>query len=286
MFSGFELALNTGKTKLLSLPVPLELLGIRTLRNFTFRTKSNFEEAEDIQLYFDRLFELHATYPDEHFINYGIARLRNLRVQGKNWPLFESLLLLCIAPEPACLPYVLEIVTTSSNAGEPINKEGIEAILNTLIIEHSVFGHSSEVAWALWGCLALRLPIHSDAVTILQSSEDSTAILLALDCEQQGLTITPIDKTLWEGLMTESSLYDEHWLFAYEANKKGWLRGTGKKDFVSTDRNFGFLKANGVFFYDELRTASQPGQPVPIPKPPAASLTLPDDFEGYGLTFI
>lgn len=130
------------------------------------------------------------------------------------------------------------------------------------------------------------MPIHSDAIALLQNCEDSTAILLALDCERNGLTLAPLDKSLWEGLMTEASLYDEHWLFVYEANRKGWLRGAGKKDFVSADKNFGFLKANGVFFYDERLTAPPPGKPVPIPNPPAASLTPPDDFDDYGLTTI
>ncbi|MGH9840495.1 MAG: RNA-directed DNA polymerase [Blastocatellia bacterium] len=282
----YELALNAKKTNVLTLPLPLEHLGFSTLRGVTFRKTSGYE-ASDIQFYFDKMFELHDSYPEESFIQYGVARFRHQKVQDKNWPLLESLLLLCVTPEPACLPYVLEVINACSNAGATINKDGLEAILNALIIEHTGLGHSSEVAWALWGCLALGLPIHSGAVKVLQSCEDSAVVLLALDCERNGLTLTPLDKALWDSLMTDASLYDEHWLFAYEANIKGWLRSTKRKDFVASDKKFGFLKANGVSFYDAgLAAPIEKGGPVTIPKPPAASLTPPDDLDDYGLTII
>jgi hypothetical protein len=286
----FELALNPKKTDILPLPLPLESLGISTLRRFTFRTTVG-REATDIQYYFDKVFELYESDPDDSIINYAVARFRTERIHDNNWPLLESLLLLCIAPEPACLPYILQTIIIRSNAGARINKVELETILNDLIVKHAPLGHSSEVSWALWGCLALGLSINPEAVKVLKSCEDSIIVLLALDCERNGLTLAPLDKTLWESLMTVASLYDEHWLFAYEANVKGWLRGSGRKDFVAADGNFGFLKANGISFYDAgLAAPPTKGAPAPIPKPPAASLIplegLDDNFAEYGLPTI
>lgn len=279
----YELALNAKKTQILSLPLSLEPQGISNLRRFTFRDSVG-RQASDVQYYFDIMFDLHGLSPEEHYIQYGVARLRNQLVNAKNWPLLESLLLLSISCEPACLPYALEVIIKCGNAGASLNRAGLEEVLNSIIIEHCKLGHSSEVAWALWGCLALSLPIDSKAVEFLQLSEDSVIVLLALDCEQNGLTSAPIDKTHWESFMTTASLYDEHWLFVYEANIKGWLRSSRKKDFVALDKNFGFLKQNGISFYDATLTSPKQKEGVaPIPVPPSAALMLPDDFDHYGL---
>jgi hypothetical protein len=281
----YELALNPKKTRVLALPLPSEHLGFSTLRGISFRQTSGYQ-ASDIQFYFDKMFELHNSYPEESFMQYGVARFRNEKILNVNWSLLESFLLLCIAPEPVCLPYVLEVINTRSNEGCEINKEGLEAILNRLVVEHAELGHSSEVAWALWGCLALGLPIHSDAVKILERCADSAVVLLSLDCERNGLMLSSLDKTFWCSLMTDAGLYDEHWLLAYEANIKGWL--PTRKDFVASDRNFNFLKSNGVSFYSvSFGAPPKKGGQAPIPKPPAASLMPPDlDLDDYGLTII
>lgn len=74
--------------------------------------------------------------------------------------------------------------------------------------------------------------------------------------------------------MTQDSLYDEHWLLAYEANIKGWLPSAGGVDHVAADVNFGFLKANQVYFYD-ASLAAPPAAPaiaqVPLPTVPTVS---------------
>ena len=77
--------------------------------------------------------------------------------------------------------------------------------------------------------------------------------------------------------MTTEGLYDEYWLLAYEANVKGWLPSVEVADHVAADVNFGFLKANGVQFYDETFAAPAAAAPVPLPALP----TLTTQLGGY-----
>ena len=76
--------------------------------------------------------------------------------------------------------------------------------------------------------------------------------------------------------MTQDALYDEHWLLSYEANIKGWLPSLGAADHVAADPNFGFLKANGVHFYDATLGSpapAVPAAPAPVPLPTMPTIT-------------
>jgi Reverse transcriptase (RNA-dependent DNA polymerase) len=120
----YELALKTEKTEILNLPSPIEPIGFGALRTFSFRPSRGFESS-DVQFFFDKMFDLHNTFPSEAYINYGIGRIRNQKHHPDNWTLIESLLLLCISSEPACIPYALELLAQKSNQGFNINKAGI-----------------------------------------------------------------------------------------------------------------------------------------------------------------
>ncbi len=194
-----------------------------------------------------------------------------MMVAPANWDLFQRLLLLCVVPEPATLPYVLEQIISRANAGATPLRSELEAVLNTLIVNHSKLRHSSEVASAAWACLALRIQLHADAVDAISICDDSVVAILALDCDQHGLLAKPLNKTMWASHMTPASLYDEHWLLAYEANVQGWLPSLSGGDYVAADVNFGFLKAHGVHFYDSSLAAPPAPAPVPLPSLPTVA---------------
>jgi hypothetical protein len=86
--------------------------------------------------------------------------------------------------------------------------------------------------------------------------DDSVVALLALDALQRGLVPNGLNPGNWLSHMNVTGLYSEHWLLSYEANFKGWLPSIGGGDHVSTDVNFGLLKQQGVYFYDNHRTLS------------------------------
>jgi hypothetical protein len=280
--SKFELALNPKKTHVLELPLQLELAWATELKQFSFSRVSQAGQAADLTNYFSRAYSLHSSNLGESVLQFAVARLRDLNVDPGNWVLFQKLLLLCVIPEPASFPYVLEQIITRKNAGAaPILPE-LEEIANTLIESHSTLRHSSEVANAVWACLALGLTLRDKAVDLISQCDDPVVALLALDCEQHGLVSKPLDKTLWASHMTQDALYDEHWLLAYEANVKNWLPSPGGTDYVTADVNFGFLKASGAYFYDaSLAAPPAIAAPVPLPTIPTVSTQGVVYEEGY-----
>ncbi len=264
----YELALNLRKTEIMELPCGLEAPWVSPLRAFTFRGTSTGQQG-DLFRFFDLAFELHGQHPDDAVLQFAVGRLRDLPVAPSNWELFQRLLLDCAAPEPAALPYVLESIISRANAGAAPALTEIQQVMNSLIIDHSGLAHSSEVAWALWACLALGITISAEAAAAVSECEDSVVALLALHCEAQGQVGAPLDHTAWSSYMNGDSLYEDHWLLAYEANVKGWLPSQAGRDHVSEDPSFQFLKSAGVSFYDvAMAVPAAPGAPAPVPVPP------------------
>jgi hypothetical protein len=155
------------------------------------------------------------------------------------------------------------------NKGAIPLRDDIEEMVNELICNHAPLRHSSEVTSALWACLALNLSLHDDAVDAVSRCDDSCVALLALDCRNKGRLSKALDTSLWESQMGTAGLYDDHWLLAYEANVKGWLPNPGAVDYVNADANFGYLKANGVYFYEESLASSAPQEQIPMPRLPS-----------------
>ncbi len=274
ILADYELALNPRKTEILELPCNLETPWVGALRSFTLRTSSSGQQG-DLFRFFDLAFELHAEHPEEPVLQFAVGRLRHLTVDQSNWDLFQRLLLDSAVPEPAVLPHVLGLIINHTNAGATPAIAEIEEVVNTLIIDHSTLLHSSEVAWALWACLALGITVSTEAVKAVSGCEDSVVALLALHCEAQGLVAAPLNKSVWSVHMNQDGLYEKHWLLSYEANVKGWMPSLGGGDHVIGDPNFGFLKAAGVSFYDTtLAVPAGPDAPAPVPRlptPPSVS---------------
>lgn len=262
--SEYELALNPTKTRILELPLPIEIVWATELR----RVKpgaSVSAQAAGLAILFDTAFGLYRKFPGEAVLQFAIAMMQFETIHPENWNLFQKLLMLCSLPEPASFPGAIRQIIQRVNTGlGPLIPE-VSDISNSLIVSHSPLRHSSEVANAAWACLALGLTMNDASVDAISICDDPVVALLALDCEQRNLTSKPLDKTLWTTHMTAESLYDEFWLLAYEANIKNWLISPAG-DFVAADPNFGILKTAGVFFYDSgLALPASPATPIAIP---------------------
>lgn len=277
ILAGFELALNPRKTTVDELPFRLEAPWATHLRSFVIRSTTR-SQATDLVTYFDLASELNKKYPDEKVHHFAVGRLRNLIVAPQNWLLFQRLLLNLAVPDPASLPFVLEAICLRVNRGAVPECTEISEALNTILIEHSRLGHSSEVAWSLWACLALSITLSQAATDAVSQCDDSCVALLALHCRDVGLVTGRLNTALWRSHMTPQALYEEHWLLSYEANVKGWLPSIRRRDHVDADPNFSFLKVNNVSFYDVHQAVPATTiAPIPVPQP-----AIPPPFYGSG----
>ena len=152
--------------------------------------------------------------------------------------------------EAGCIIFVFEQFLRFQKAGYSIAVVKLQEAFNDIIRRNAPLGHGSEVAWALWGAILFGISIDDSVASTLSEMMDSVVALLALDAQNRGLINPTTSFTKWESVMTRDELYGEQWLLCYEANVKGWLPSLGGGDHVATDPNFGFLKANGVSFYD------------------------------------
>ena len=90
-------------------------------------------QAADLSNYFSKAFSLRNEHPGDAVLQFAIACLRSVNIDPANWPMFQKLLLLCVIPEPACLPSVLEQIIVRRNAGAGPIAEQMEEIANDLI---------------------------------------------------------------------------------------------------------------------------------------------------------
>jgi hypothetical protein len=244
----YELELNGRKTEIVELPQPLDKLWASELRLYELEQGGSRRAEYKLLGYFDRAFDLARQYKDEYVLSYAIARLGWLKFEGHVRRLLQNLLLQSAIAEPATLNRVTAELLKNQAAGLTINKDRLEACLDSIIQRHSPLGHHSEVAWALWATILFEVRINKGAANLIAQQSNSMVALLALDARARGLFPRRTNIGRWSRYAETEELYGEEWLLAYEANKKGWIK-TGK-DYVKADPCFAYLKAHNVSFYN------------------------------------
>lgn len=266
LLNEYQLVLNSDKTYVIELPVPIESLSISQLRRYEFSTTDPRMQRNQIIHYFDQAFVFSREYPDEAILKYAISRLSGIWVLQDNCRLYENLLLQCIMVDPSTLEPVLNQLVRYRDRGYSLDLDHIAEVFNKVIKKHARLGHGSEVAWALWGLIVLGISVSDDNATEATTMNDSIVAILMLDAKAKGLVSSSVDFNHFQSYMTTSDLYGEQWLLAYEANVKNWLPSVTKSDHVDKDKCFAFLKGRGVYFYDDTASGRVRHKP---PQPPA-----------------
>lgn len=251
----YELTLNSSKTSTIELPFGIDPLWVHELGSFNFRSTQKGQSKDLIQ-YFDLSIERFEENPDEPVIKFAIKKTSSLDIKPANWALYESLILQWATAEPGVLEVSIDLLKHHADLGFPIDRSKIKNVLEHIIRLHAPRGHTSELAWAIWGLILFSLPFEDEVVRILSSIENCVVALLCLDARSQKLIDPSTNFTFWESLMDEKELRGPNWLLAYEARKKNWLMPAGSTDYLKTAPAFSYLKTNDVHFYNVGRTFS------------------------------
>ena len=265
LLSSFELELNASKTAIETLPCRIEPSWASDLRSRRIR-KTVTGEATDLVALFDEAFDYARTKPGAPVFRYLMGRLKFQRVQLQNWRLYQHLLLQCMTVEPAIIAGAMTTILPHLEQNFALERRSFLATLNGIIENHAPLGHANEAAWALWSLMTLRLRVSREATRALERMTDSVVVLLALHAESLGLLDDALDKQAWVGLATKDSLYDDHWLLAYETVKKGWI--PANPSFIQSDPGFGFLWRHDISFYHVTGIA----EPQPSGVPPSIGI--------------
>jgi len=257
---GLELDLSATKTAIGSLPRQLEDGWVSSLSLFELFEGSPFFKTQIIR-FFDCAFELARKYPHEGVLKYAAGRISKLKLDGADAELVENLLMQCAQVEAGALSFVLASMLRNPPSSSAKQKQR-HVMLLRIIDTHSAQRHSSEVAWAIWACITMKLRLPRSAVRAVLKMEDSVCALLALHARRLKLIDEPNDLRSLRDAMNASALYGPRWLLAYEANVKGWFRFKGAIDYVAQDRNFRHLKNGRVSFYEEAKTVLPEEEPA------------------------
>jgi hypothetical protein len=255
-FAEFELSLNPRKTHVTELPLPLEAFWVPHLRLFPIGAKS---QRTDLLGFFGRAFELARANREEAILKYAIQRMRSVRVSAVNWPLYEDLLMNCLAVESGTTPSVASELYRY-RASHPLNRDRIARAFGNLISHHAPQHHGSEVAWSIWFLADSGLDISAETAKVALAVPDSIVALCLLHARSLGRVQPGVDWAPLEALMTQDELLGPNWLIAYEAAIKGWLPSATGRDHIAAVPQFDVMRARNVSFYDT--TAALDVKPV------------------------
>ncbi len=249
----FELHLNPAKTRVLPLPQRIEESWVDCLKALDLDPSSTRFKSQLIH-FFDTAFELSHEFPDTGVLKYAAGRIANIRTWKSHYEIAEDLLVQAARVEAGALPVVLNTILRHPATDNARKNRRYNLLLRT-IMEHAPQRHSSEVAWSVWGCIAQGFELSADSLKCVVKMDDSVCALAALHARALGLAESPGELDPLAAALTSAELYDSRWMLAYEASVRGWLLPPNGKDFVANDANSSKLKAAGVRFYDETKTA-------------------------------
>ena len=243
----YELEINPEKTIIYPLPSSLEFNWTSEIRNYIFHSNIK-RQRTDLVTFFSKAFEYSKKHPNEYVLKYALVRVKNVLITQLNWELYESLILNSMIAEPSVIPIVLEIFLAYRNMGYNLNLKKIEKTINNNIGYYSKLGFGYEISWSLWLAKSLNIKISRTTAKELSLIEDPFARLTALDLRSNGLISAGLNVSNWNINLTHDQLYQEHWIFAYEALKKGWL--TSRTNYIASDPFFSILSNKNIEFYD------------------------------------
>ncbi len=251
LLAEYELYLNPRKTGIVEGPIPLDEKWVIELRRFPFQRRTALGQLNEAVAFFSRAFELTKDHPQHAVLRYAIVTAQRWVFLNEGWRTFQGLLFNAVTADPGSLPVAIVLLERHVQAGQTINKTAAGKVIEETIARHAPLGHGSEVAWALWTAIQFEVDLSNDAAAKISAMEDDIVALLALDANARArFAPNALDATRWLQIVgLPNALSDEHWLLAYEANRKGWLRCAG----VAGHPFFSVLEQNRITFYDPQR---------------------------------
>lgn len=250
LLNDLELQLNSTKTKIIELPEQIESVYVTNLRPHV--PGSDHAPRSQWIDYFNRAFLAARAHPEDGVLRYAVAALQGVTVAPKAWELAQSLLWQCVATDPGCIRFVVDVLLLNKiKAGLVLDISVGSTAINALIQSSSVVGHGSEVVWSIWSAMVLGLKISASSQSAIALMDDAFVAAASMMAKERHVLDAGFDSPLWSSWLEPECFKQETWLFVYEALRHGWLpqaETTAKLDSVPEAN---FLVAQGVTFIDQ-----------------------------------
>ena len=242
----YELEINDPKTEIVQLPDAFERPWKSDLRALTIRPNGQGQVTDLLSL-FDRAFEHAKHFPADSVLTYAAKQVLSSDIVAENWQFCESLVLRAAISEPTMLS-VLEDIYVKFNSFHTSNS-ALATALESICVYHAPLQQGNEVSWALWLANRMDVSISKPIADVVAAVDDVVALAALYLIDKGKLNTTKLG--LWKGYANAASLYEDHWLLAYEAHGHGWLSTPSKGDYVSADPFFSILQSHGTRFYGD-----------------------------------
>ena len=246
----YELQLNGNKTRIIELPDAIESGYVTKLRaclpHETTGTPSQWID------YFNHAFILARAHSSDGVLRYAVASLQSVTATEKCWKIAQSLLWQCIALDPGCLRFVVDILLLNKHKAARIPDVAIASeAIESLIFNSAPVGHGSEVLWSIWASLQLELTLSAESQAAIGEMDDAFVAVAAMRAREREVLSVDFESTLWASWLVEGCFAQDHWLFAYESCCRGWFADKVHAAKLPDDLAVRFLTDNGVTFIND-----------------------------------
>lgn len=260
LLSEIELQPNALKTVITELPVALDSWFVTSLRA-NLPASANASKSQWID-YFNRAFELARADRTAGVLRYAVAALAGVRPSSVCWDLAQRLMWQCVTIDPGCIRTVVDIITINCQLAQKVSDSHIaEAAVDSVIRSSAAAGHASEVLWSIWAAMRLGFSIGPELQNAIAEMDDAlvaTAAMFASTTTQ--VFSQPFDSPLWKSWLQQDCFFQDHWLFVYEAYRRGWFATEVAMSQIAIDATASFLHGAGVtFLADNALTEYVPG---------------------------
>ena len=259
ILNDLELQPNALKTAISELPVNLESMFATSLRS-NLPSTDNAPKSQWID-YFNRAFDIARADRTAGALRYAVAALSGVRPSDACWDLTQRLLWQCVTIDPGCIRHVVDIVAINRLLAYKVPDSQIAAsAVDSVIQTSAAAGHASEILWSIWAAMYLGFAIgqeSQDAIARMDDALVASAAMIASATTQ--VFSQPFDSPLWKSWLQQDCFMQEHWLFAYEAYKRGWFPSEVAASQIAQDAHAVFLRCAGVtFIVENAHTAYVP----------------------------
>lgn len=215
----FELQINFEKTKICSVSEVVDDFWVYQVRSFDFG-KTRKSQRSSIHQFFELAKDLAGKNADENVMTYALKKASSVLIKPENWDAFEAHVCHTAISHPNTLQTIAQIFATYRHHGYKLNSQRIQRTLQVLIQDHAPLGNHSELAWCLWMCKELDIPVETSSVDLLATVSSSVCALLLLDLSVTGKLPKSPKETMWRAADSSTALREELWLLCYGNSAK------------------------------------------------------------------
>ncbi|NQD37761.1 RNA-directed DNA polymerase [Permianibacter sp. IMCC34836] len=248
LLSDLELQPNALKTRIEELPVSLDSNVSTSLRG-NLPPDTNAAQSQWID-YFNRAFAVAKEDRTAGVLRYAVAALSGVQPTTWCWSTVQQLLWQCITIDPGCIRHVVDVIAINRLRGGLVPDVDLAAkAIDSVIRTSAVSGHASEVVWSIWTAMYIGFQIKLDAQNAITAMDDALVATAAMFAGTATHVFSqPIDSRLWRSWLQQDCFYQEYWLFAYEAYRRGWFPNEVAASQIAQDPCAAFLNNSGVTF--------------------------------------